>query len=424
MNKKMTVILCAIMALSNVLFIHHQNNKNIKLADDYIVEPVFAETIIPTPNYSLYEQIQKSFALLKSSPPLRFEEKKVGNPSTSSGSRKAELIRKQIALAIFNTNTLEIIEKRFWLKEQEIKNYKKTSIITLEPVFQNDPIIVRVKWWNSFNTLYEIQDHPEMFVIGNKYLLLSTTIPDPEERSGGKYTDIIYIPYSDNLAQTEVIQAGLDYINTKISQAFQLLKDKNVLSRSIPGSLITSTVNEDFLKNIIVVEHIDPDAFKVSTDMGKALTDRVLTIIGANRENAYRYTGSPAGANGISQFIKSTYLGLVKKYPEAKLIKDFQIGTTTHENAFQAMVLFFDSHKKELENKITRKIVLNQLGGITEEMLAASYNGGATRVIRSVNNYGLSWIEGQLSASLPKIFRRETLGYISKFVAIRNLHLF
>ncbi len=63
-------------------------------------------------------------------------------------------------------------------------------------------------------------------------------------------------------------------------------------------------------------------------------------------------------------------------------------------------------------------------GGVTEEMLALAYNGGSTKVIRSVNNYGLAWISGQLNFSVPRIFRPETIGYFNKFEAIKNLNLF
>ena len=43
------------------------------------------------------------------------------------------------------------------------------------------------------------------------------------------------------------------------------------------------------MRNIIIVEHVDPDGFRNSIDDGQKLSERVLAIIGANQERAYRY---------------------------------------------------------------------------------------------------------------------------------------
>ena len=134
--------------------------------------------------------------------------------------------------------------------------------------------------------------------------------------------------------------------------------------------------------------------------------------------------GFSCGCFGVSQFIKPTYNNIVAKYLEARLIKNYDTGMADHTNAIKAMVLFFDSHKKDIASKITRREIVKPLG-ITEEMLAATYNGGPGRVVRSVNKFGLAWISGQLN--LPRtgqIFRQETISYIKKFQAIKNLNLF
>lgn len=154
------------------------------------------------------------------------------------------------------------------------------------------------------------------------------------------------------------------------------------------------------------------------------MTERVLAIIGANQNFAYRYTGSPAGASGLAQFIKSTYQIIVARYPKARLIKDYNLGMADHTNAIKAMVLFFDNNKKELDNKITRRDVLNQIG-VTEEMLAAAYNTGTSKVIKSVNKYGLAWISDRLDlASLGNTLKKETLNYLKKFQSIKDLGIF
>lgn len=172
------------------------------------------------------------------------------------------------------------------------------------------------------------------------------------------------------------------------------------------------------------MEHIDPSSFNFSNDGGQELTERVLALIGANQKLAYRYTGSPAGASGLAQFIKSTYKSTVSSYPKAGLMKDFSLGMADHTNAIEAMILFFDSRKKEIADKVKRKDILNSLG-ITEEMLAAAYNGGGGKVASSVNKFGMAWISSQLDLpSWKRIFKAETIDYVKKFQSVKSLNLF
>lgn len=385
---------------------------------EFTITVPLSNTPTPSPQpLNISKRVAEGKKILKISPPLVIESKKLNRT-------KSQVVRKQIALAILDKNTGQVTEHRVWVKEDEIKNYSKTRIVNLTPVNVNENLNITVKWWNSFNGVYEITGKPDMVVVANKYPLLSTSVPDPKQRSGKTYTDIIYVPYSEALQTPELVQTGKDYIKEKVDAAFASLQANRVQSRSVPGQLVSDIVNKDFLKNIIVVEHVDPTAFTIASDEGKSLTDRVLVIIGTNRENAYAYTGSPAGANGIAQFISPTYKTMRLTYPNAKLITDFMLGTATHDNALKAMALFFDAYKREITDKVTRKKILAQLGGVSEEMMSMAYNGGPNRVVRALNTYGSNWLSSQFTASLTKVFRPETLGYITKFQSIRDLNLF
>lgn len=376
-----------------------------------------AETVA-TGSFDLYQKIQTGVKLLQSSAPLKFEEKAISRT-------KKELVRKQIAIALFDKTTGNVFQRRVWVDEKEIKNYSKTALMTFVPESPDDPIDIQPHWWNSFNTFFEVKNAPNLVVVANKYLLLSDSIPNKAERSKDKYTEIIYSPYSEAIHDSNLAKIGKDYVDKETDLAFDALRNLKVKSRSAPGKLVSDVVSKEFVKNIIIVEHIDPDGFAFAYDGGKLLTERVLVIIGANQERAYVYTGSNAGAIGLAQFIKSTYNSMRLKYPEARLISDFGSGMADHFNAIKAMVLFFDAHRKDISDRIARKSIIKQLGGnIPEEMLAAAYNGGPTRVVRSVNKYGLAWIDSQLDNLKPKIFRAETLHYLEKFIAIRNLHIF
>lgn len=377
-------------------------------------EPVPSATFLAPP-LDVGEKIREGISLLRSSPSLIYE--------TENKKPSGELVRKQIALAILDKNTGEVFEKRVWVEEQEIKDYKKTGVVNLSS--SQDDITIQAKWWNSFNTFYGVENRPDLMVVANKYPFQSSYLSGLPEKSGAEYTDIIYAPYSKSLHLPEIIAAGRQYLESGIDRAFEELESANVISHSLPANPVTAVVSKEFIKNIILVEHIDPDGFSVAADGGKELIERVLTILGANGEQAYRYTGSPAGARGLAQFIKSTYETIVSKYPDARLIKDYNLGMADHTNAIKAMVLFFDNYKREIDNKITRRDVIGQIG-ITEEMLAAAYNGGPSRVVRSVNKYGLAWISGQLglTAGTKTIFKKETLNYVEKLRSIKNLNVF
>lgn len=359
-----------------------------------------------TPRFTILQKIREGIELLKKSPPLKYDKNK-----------------KEIALAILNKETGEVFEQRVWAREDEIKNYKKTGIVNI--VSSQDTIFnIGVNWWNSFNTDYEIPEHSEMVVIANKYPIPSKNITGLPEKSKTQNTDIIYAPYSKQLHMPEIIEAGKIYLEKITDQAFVELDANQVKSRYTANSLVTAGVSKDFVRNIILIEHIDPDGFNTAADGGRELAERVLTVIGANQNYAYRYTGSPAGASGLAQFIKPTYKNIASKYPEARLIKDYNAGMANHINAVKAMALFFDIHKKDIAGKTAKKDIAQSLG-ITEEMLAAAYNGGPSRVTSSINKFGLAWIGSQLNLpSSAKVLRQETINYIKKFQAIKNLDLF
>jgi hypothetical protein len=362
-------------------------------------------------NFKLSDKILEASDILKKSAPLKYEFKK---GSTNN------LLRKQIALAILNTKIGEIYQKRVWVYEDDINNSAKNlGIVNLIADDPKETLNIQPRQWNSFNSYFEVINHPELIVIGNKYLLLSSSLNSLPERSAKKFTDIVYSPYSPALKTSEVISAGKIYINKIIDEAMVKLSKKYIESLSNPGNLVSTVVDKDFLKNILLIEHIDPDSFSISVDQGRELAERMLTIVGCNLSHSYRYTGSPAGANGLAQFIKSTYLMVLSKYPSAGLINDYYLGMADHTNAAMAMILFFDFYKSDIMLKI------NQPVKISDEMLIASYNGGTTPVIKSINKYGDGWLNAQKNlAEKDQILHSETINYLEKYESIVSLKLF
>ena len=363
--------------------------------------------------FSYIKKIDEGIELLESSSPLKFRADRFGN-----------LFEKQVAFAVFNTETGEVFEKRGWISESQAQNYRSTGIMNISMDSDGPDVSIKPNWFNSFNSDYQIIDHPEMAVVANKYLFVSSGLPK-NKRSGTAYTDIVYVPYSGGLHVKEVVDEGIRYINQKTLTAYKDLEALNVRSRTDSQSLVTELVSPNLIKNILLVEHVDPNSFNnAGNERRRELLDRVLVIIGSNRERAYGFTGSPAGASGIAQFIRPTYEYMASLYPSAKLIRDYQLGMMDHHNSIKAQVLFFDRHIENLEESIRRQDLVKAIG-INDEMLAASYNGGPARVIQSVNQYGLAWINLQFGTLFSsKIFRQETIDYVKKFQFVRGERVF
>lgn len=372
----------------------------------------------PKPVVDFQQKIQQGVSMLRASAPLAVEYKK-----NLRGRILGEVSRKQIAFAILDTNSGEIFEKRVWVSEDKIRMYPRTGLMQFNPVVANDSLDIQPRWWNSFNSFHEIAGRPDLAIVANKYPLQSGALGTLPEKSKLKYTDIIYVPYSDALRRPEIVAAGKKYVDDSVDKAFNQLDVNRVMSVSSPGHLATEGVTKDFIKNIILVEHIDPVGFLASDDGGQELSERVLALIGANQGWAYRYTGSPAGASGLAQFIRPTYDAVRARYPAAKLIKDYKLGMADHVNAMEAMVLFFDNYRRAITSRLAPSVAA-QLG-INEEILAATYNGGPGNVVRAIKTGGVAAVSEQFDYSrIGKFFRTETLNYIKKFRSIKGLNIF
>ncbi|MEP7274588.1 MAG: hypothetical protein ABI882_24070, partial [Acidobacteriota bacterium] len=194
----------------------------------------------------------------------------------------------------------------------------------------------------------------------------------------------------------EIIKEGIDVQDDLIDKAYRKLKGRNVYSSAFPGRRVTDVIPKDMLTVLLLNEHIDPGEFQ-SAASAPHLVKKVLTIIGANRKQAYAYTISPAGAFGLVQMIPSTYRLLLNQYPTAGLNPSFASGMTDAVNAVMAQVLLCDADWKTirtLEDVPTEKI---------GPYLAAAYNGGVGRVLSILRHDKNDWMEAPDSAGRPTI---------------------
>ncbi len=352
------------------------------------------------------EKIEEGKELLRNSAPLSYTAKDVNGL----------IVEKQIALAVLDTLTGEIFEKRVWLRQSDLDISKTRRFegvdLELDRGYSPErPVRIEILWWNSFNSMYRVEP-THYVVVANKYLVPSDIIPTLKEIEED-YTEIIYVPYSKGIHHSQLVNEGKDYLNDAVQKAFKELERDEVMSKADPSKLVTDSSTQELVKRIIVTEHMDPDLLAISDDEGKALAERVYVIIGTNKEKAYYYTSSSASARGISQFIRSTYTTIDDKYPEAGLITDFELGTSTHYNVIKAMVLLFDNNRKYLGGLLD---TINE--DEVDLALAASYNGSPRWVKDSITLYGDKWLDYQ---DINPILRPETFGYLKKLRALIKL---
>jgi hypothetical protein len=284
----------------------------------------------------------------------------------------------KLALAHFKTGEVQIVSG--------VEENRKLVL--------NDPNVrFEVDWWNGFNSSITVIDPPYTGVVAMLYAL------EPERQKFLNQDAIIYTPYSSALLQTELVEAGRNYLIEKIRQARQELGQ--VPSRAYPGMSLADAPglgDEDYF-NLILTEQMDPGRFRTiaagSWEFNeqqeselKRLAERILVIIGANQEDAYSFTGNYASARGLTQFTPMGMSVVWGAYPQAGVPRNFYEATSRHLNAIKAEICLLDHDLADLAMSHPALI------GSGMEMYAAgaAYNGGAKRVRDGLQNFGLAWL--------------------------------
>lgn len=367
------------------------------------------------PFKNILEKVEEGKKILADSSPLAIIERGIK--------------KKEISLAILDIKTGEVFERRYWLEDHEVQNANQLRTNTcgkddhfpyLAPVEDDPDFFVVVNWWNSYNSNLAIVDSEcidegRYIVVANKTLISNERLVYPEDKTGKKYSDIVYSPYSEQLHRPEIIQEGFNFLNEKVEAAFTGLEVLKVKSRAMPDKIVTDTISPVFVKNLFINEQSDPSAMLASDDAGRRVAERVLIRLGLNKELAFRYTYSSVGALGLGQIMPQTYHNIVHDYPEARLIKDVGMGRVDVVNAIKASVLVLDDHfaavvKKAGQSGRESKILSQKTEKEIENIRAAIYNGGPGKYHS---------LTGNISMAIP-----ETVSFLSKLNLIRELHLF
>ncbi|MBI2676522.1 MAG: hypothetical protein HYX21_01010 [Candidatus Yanofskybacteria bacterium] len=395
-------------------------------------------------NFLTIEKIMEGQERLKKSPPLKFVEKTTKKRLRSGKTTTiTEFVKKEIELSVLDTKTGEVFEKRYWLDEKEVekantirKKYleNKENLPSFTPENPAETFQIITNWWNNFNSDLSIaevagpeEEKNRYAVIGNKFLLGNDNFAYFSEQTGDNYSDMIYAPYSRILHQPEFVEIGKNILNEWVATAFQKLRELKVMSKAFPEKLVVDTIQEEFVKNILLTEQTDPSMLLLADNKEKQkIIERVLVRIALNGERAYRYTFSKTEASGLGQIMPKTYSyvdpktkkrkGTIQIYPEAKLIKDVNIGRIDVVNGIMASGLVFDSHlgdafrnmtKKE-KAKLDKKLISEP--DFINEVRAAVYNGGASKYMPAT---------ATIFAGI-----KETVLFVKKYKMIRDLKLF
>jgi len=386
--------------------------------------------------WGLADKIEEGKELLKNSVSLKFEEvpqkDKRGRIIKKKGQPVMEMVKKEIALAIFDTETGEVFEKRYWLNVAEINKANDLRKKYLDnpnylPVFRSSDTTKEFEaisnWWNSFNSDISIIRNGavggQYVVVANKYLMSNDDLVYPEDKIGAKYSDIVYVPYSSLLKDKTLIVAGKKFLNDYVNEAFKELSEAGVMSKAFPDQLITETMTQTFVKNIFLTEHTDPMMMFMSNDGGLELVERVLIRLGTNGEKAFRYTVSKTGASGLGQIMPKTYASMFKGYSSAKLIKNTDMGRVDVKNGIKAAILVLDDHLLGVKNRAysNGSASKRRFDALTpdklEETRGMAYNGGPGKYNTSTGELNI----GSRGA-------KETAGFLKKFRMIKSLNLF
>jgi hypothetical protein len=287
---------------------------------------------------------------------------------------------------------IELGEFTILLAVEDVKS-RTIRVIRVHPKLggTSEGIVVEPGKSNGVNTKFTIT-YPEHHIV----LAIKRPV-----RHGTSFKEVVYTPYSESLDIPAVREEGLEYLRYVLREA------KNDLIRRGVRPSCDKFVDDDVSVALAIIEHIDPLKFESGIYTAEKLVHETLVILGTNKQKAYRFSASMAGARGLFQFIPQTYKRVVDLYPQAGLDKDFIRGMENHVNVAKASFLLFDADMRTMTNGRTGQIADNPQS--MGKFLASAYNCGSGRTKGAFDRHGEKW-----HANVPS----ETQIYLKKFDAV------
>lgn len=413
MNSKLNLIFVFSVLVFGLVFLNGKIEAQELLISNIItVENGASLPSVQLPPWTLVEKLDEKEDELLAMPlwlgtkTISFYENRVsGNGNFTKKKLKDE--ERDVALKILNIQSGEVRIIKIRVSLTSKNGLKIVSPPEYKIVLATRPNGIQ---WNKWNSMYKITEPENWIVIKDKY-------PEWEIKNGKKVIEErIYSPYSLGLHQPEIIETGRKHLRLITQKAFEELTINKVYSRSVPEQLITNVpgLNQMMFNRLPIIEGMDFSEFSTDPQISY---ERVLVLIGSNKDKAYYWTESRVGARGWLQYTPKTYKEIRKLYPAAQLLTDHKTGASDHVNSMKAAILLHDYNLAGLVKKFGVKILTDPR---LEEYLAAAYNGQPIWVHNSLKatiSRGLpDWIN-TLSATRKDSLgglRNESKGYVKK----------
>lgn len=198
-------------------------------------------------------------------------------------------------------------------------------------------------------------------------------------RAKGGWEEAVYTAYAPELDTRKMRDAGLDYLRTLEHLAYNRVNSHDVRSRTAPDKTVAERIPRNMVLRLMITEHVDPLRMKY---VGiEQCVHEVLITIAANRDKAYAYARSSAGALGLPQFMESSYHMVRDNYPSARLEPNFDLGMTNLHNAVLASLLLLDLELTELPRAALKQVT--ESSHHFAAFLAAGYNRNPAKVAKT-----------------------------------------
>ena len=247
------------------------------------------------------------------------------------------------------------------------------AIVRMDQKGNNDAgLAVTWKVDNFLNTKFSLPDG---------YIVFAQRRPVrvPKNGSGNGWAPAVYTAYSPELDTARMRAHGMEYLRLQERRSYNQLQSHDVRSRATPRETVAALIPRSMVLRLMITEHIDPLHMR---NVGiEQCVHEVLITVAANREKAYAYARSSAGALGIVQFIESSYQMVRQNYPAAPLEPHFDTGMRDWRNAVMASVLHFDLQLAHLPAEYLKRFTDSSYH--LTAYLAAGYNRNAVKVVKT-----------------------------------------